>query len=313
MKVLRYLAVALFFCVGFLSAEEEDLQILLSSDRTEMTIGSRLTISCKVFYSPAVVFEMFDESYDFSPFIFKDFVLHKIEHLKDGRLLQRVDYIVTIYQTGLYTMPLFDLKYHNKEGETLSAHSELLSIDVKSVVENPEDLTELRDIKRNVIFKISYGFWIFLGFLLLASLGAAIYAFRVIWRNRKKGRDIEPEVWISEDEEALKNLDRLRREDFSEDKDYYESLTQILRRYLERRYSFFAEESTTLEILRELKHCDLAMNHYFRLSELMNFADLVKFAKGEASEALCKESKAEAVSIVNLTKKEVIIHDDSLG
>lgn len=67
-------------------------------------------------------------------------------------------------------------------------------------------------------------------------------------------------------------------------KDYYSNLSDILRRYLENRYDFLALESTTDEILKEVKSVIYKSEHHKDIQTFLTDADLVKFAKAHPEE-----------------------------
>lgn len=67
-------------------------------------------------------------------------------------------------------------------------------------------------------------------------------------------------------------------------KEYYSNLSDILRRYLENRYEFLALESTTDEILKEVKAVIYKTEHFKDIKEFLTDADLVKFAKASPEE-----------------------------
>ena len=64
-------------------------------------------------------------------------------------------------------------------------------------------------------------------------------------------------------------------------KEYQSRLTRVIREYLENRYEVNALESTTEQILQELKQVDFNSDWKDKLREMLQMADLVKFAKAE--------------------------------
>jgi hypothetical protein len=56
-------------------------------------------------------------------------------------------------------------------------------------------------------------------------------------------------------------------------------LTHILRDYLEKRYQIPALESTSDELIAALRKTDMPLAIQFKLKQLLQMADLVKFAK----------------------------------
>jgi len=61
-------------------------------------------------------------------------------------------------------------------------------------------------------------------------------------------------------------------------KAYYVAVTDTVRKYLEERFEIQALEETTIEIIRDLKYSDIVSTDKFFLEEILNQADLVKFA-----------------------------------
>ena len=122
-----------------------------------------------------------------------------------------------------------------------------------------------------------------------AGLGGLLAAGTVVWLlmryfRRKKDpeglmlRPLEPAHVI-----AFRELDRLKEEKIWNRgmvKEYYTRLTEITRKYIERQFDIPAMESTTEEILDAFKRANLDDNLLNEiLKELLELADLVKFAK----------------------------------
>jgi len=89
-------------------------------------------------------------------------------------------------------------------------------------------------------------------------------------------------------------------------KEYQSELTYIVREYLEKRYGIQALESTTAEIITELKNEDISEGHKKQLSEMFNMADMVKFAKATPPLDIQSKLLNEAESFVFNTKREII-------
>ena len=85
------------------------------------------------------------------------------------------------------------------------------------------------------------------------------------------------------DKIAYQALERLKAKDlprFGKIKEYYIELSDIVRRYMENRFSFRAPEMTTEEFLYFLRESDrLKGAHKNLLKQFLNHCDLVKFAK----------------------------------
>ena len=85
------------------------------------------------------------------------------------------------------------------------------------------------------------------------------------------------------------------------EKAYYTQLTDVLREYLERRFGFNAMEMTTSEIVDELLKIK-DKESIKELKEILEVADLVKFAKMHPTMYENDRNMLNAVEFVNATK-----------
>ena len=127
---------------------------------------------------------------------------------------------------------------------------------------------------------------------LLAVLLLALAVFGVwYWRKHRKtmvdaeGNIIRGPV-IPPYDKAVGDLKRLREEKMWQSgkvKEYFSSLTDIAREYIEGQFCVNAVEMTTDDILEEIKPLHFSTEAYNKLKDTMEVADLVKFAKYSAS------------------------------
>jgi hypothetical protein len=138
--------------------------------------------------------------------------------------------------------------------------------------------------------------------VLLGLIIGGVYVYR-----RKYRKSVIPPLRPAH-ELALEELQQLRNEDLIKKgiyKEHYFKLSEIFRRYLERRFHFQAVEKTTEEILPEIHH--LTGIDQRAKSEAQNFlrnTDLVKFAKYIPDMQEVDKEYQEAVDFVNHTKEE---------
>jgi hypothetical protein len=104
--------------------------------------------------------------------------------------------------------------------------------------------------------------------------------------------------------EAIEKIRETRDIESSEAlKSYYDSLTEILRNYIEQRFGFNALELTSAEIIARLQQSNDAVALH-ELREILETADLVKFAKYETSMSEADRSLVMAIDYVNSTKQK---------
>ena len=117
---------------------------------------------------------------------------------------------------------------------------------------------------------------------------------------------------------ASEKLNKLRQQalwESGEIKKYQSELTYTIREYLENRFDIKALESTTDQIDKSLKDKDLSITHENALREILQMADLVKFAKANPPADLHESFLNTAEGFVNDTKdpnsrEEVIVMDE---
>lgn len=104
---------------------------------------------------------------------------------------------------------------------------------------------------------------------------------------------------------ALKALEELRLKRLGEQgfkKQYYSELTEIVRTYLEERFSIFAKEMTTEEIVEQMRHCkEITIADLENLNSMFSTADLVKFAKYSPDDFCDRKSWNQSKDFVDNT------------
>ena len=140
----------------------------------------------------------------------------------------------------------------------------------------------------------------------IAIAGALLYRW---WSRRPKVKVEPPKVppWIT----ALDELDWIRRSSLlEEDKrgEYFDRVSDALRRYLGARYGFDSLpegynglEITTGEMLDLLKRVRPPIDELPRIKDFLDDCDLVKFARFTPSREQCEESLARCATIVRRT------------
>lgn len=212
--------------------------------------------------------------------------------------------LMTAFDSGAYVIPERVI-YFFKEGELVDTF--LLKERVINVKSYQIDTAtyELADIKKQFNYPITFKELAFWFGILLAILALAFLIYKMI-KNHKENKSIfgKPIVVDPPHIVALRELDKIRNEKLwqnNKQKQHYTLVTDALRLYIEGRYSVQAMEKTSKEILDILKPCQIAENDYQDLEDLFSTADLVKFAKYQASVEENENSILQAVRFVNNT------------
>ena len=150
-------------------------------------------------------------------------------------------------------------------------------------------------------------------FYILGGLLAAIGAY-LFWKKSKESKDEIKEIIIPKaaHEIAFEKLESLRQKKLwqkGEIKAYQSELTYVIREYLENRYDIQALESTTQEIAQSLKGHDFDLKDESDLKNILQVADLVKFAKAKPTDDVHEQFLNTAFDFVGRTKTTTVVVD----
>jgi hypothetical protein len=189
---------------------------------------------------------------------------------------------VTSFDSGIWVIPPF--KFNLKGDSNSLTESNALLLEVQTVQTDTAEAS-VKDIKP--IFEeqwdwkalLPYFYW---GAAIVAILAAAIYLGYYISKNKKK----VPAVNIKPSEPAhitaLRSLELIRQQKIWTEgkyKEYYTSITDVLRIYIEGRFGVNAMELTTEEILQIFRTQVVDSESKRKLQHILELADFVKFAK----------------------------------
>lgn len=225
--------------------------------------------------------------------------------LTDGSATYTMRMLITAFDSGLHVIPELPLVLHYAD-QTDTVNSPMRPFLVTVMPHNP-DVPDIFDIKPPMLEPITFAEvvpWVGLGMLL-----AAIVVLLIVYL--KKRRQHKPFLKIFKPAEpphvvALRELNKLKEQKLwasNNHKHYHTRLTDILRIYLAGRFAIDAQEKTTGEIIDELQKVDYQFNSLLAdLNELLDFSDLVKFAKYTPNANENEQLLDFAIAFVNATK-----------
>ena len=266
----------------------------------EATLGDEIRLVLQVERPKKFIIDTPDAKINLSPFEIK-----RVEVLEAHRGTNRVQetyvLVLTAFELGDLKVPAFAVHYHTDMGKAEQILTDPVDVKIKSVGKKPTDKEDIRPIKGPVKFSLK-----FIREWLLGCLAAILKVFlivKIIRRRRKQ--NLDPESLLLPAERAGKELERLNAKGYLEEqkiKEYYTELSNILRRYFERQHAMIALESTTDEILSELKKKDFVSGVTTDSKDVLQACDLVKFAKEVPSRSLATDLSVKILSIVERTK-----------
>ncbi|MBI3133689.1 MAG: hypothetical protein HYZ14_03345 [Bacteroidetes bacterium] len=215
---------------------------------------------------------------------------------------------ISAFEPGVFEIPAIEIELNESRFETnpLQLIVETVEVDTsKGIV----------DIKPN--YDVTYTWsemakdWLktyWYVFAIAGTIIALFFLFRLLKKYRKEKPEPEaPKIPAHITALAVLN-DLMMHESWKagNKKDYYSTMTDTVRRYLEERFDIHALEKTTREILTDLKNADISDTDKVYLKKILNQADMVKFAKFSPADDDGLVSLKQSIEFVERTKK----HDD---
>jgi hypothetical protein len=267
------------------TVERGPITVRLDIDKKELTIADRLNLTLTA---------LVDEDYDVTlpgfgekleQFGIVDYHTSQPELTENNRTRISRSYVLEPFLSGEYTIPAMKISFQKKNSPDSALHeieTEALTVNVTSLLpENFEKLT-LHDIKPPRNLPRSTTLWVWAGGLLLFFLASGIAGFIII-RKRNLAGDQAMVQKISAHQQAFDELQALVSENLVEKgkiKEFYQKISDILRRYIENRFNLRAPEQTTEEFLSHIRtKNDFDDAHKTLLKNFLTHCDLVKFAR----------------------------------
>lgn len=212
---------------------------------------------------------------------------------------------IAIYNEGTYSIPIPEILGLDSTTTVIPSAGRLVNVYLPSKMQS--DSIALNPIQDIMVEKANLSDYKWLLYLIvcLFVIGLLIYYIR----NRKSS----PKEVIQVTEEhktaheialqALKALESAQLWQQGRIKEYQSELTNIIRHYLEDRYHIKALEMTTDEISTALNTSDFHNKYKDDLLEILQVADLVKFAKAKPSESIHAVFMKKAFDFVENTKE----------
>ena len=232
----------------------------------------------------------------------------------NNMLIQK--YIITGFDSGAFYIPQQQVFVKNQAflTDSLLVNVATIAIDTTKIKKYP-----IKTIKAEPYTLDDFIIYIYILIAALAIIGFWIYWFVI---KKQKTEEEEPTYRaLPPYDEAIYKLNELDEKLLWQNnkvKEYYSELTEIVRGYIERELKVPALEKTTDDILETLKDFNEAetistsKETIKKLKELLQEADLVKFAKSKPLALEIEEDRKDAELIIHNLKPKPIIADDEL-
>tara|TARA_B100000925_G_scaffold231593_1_gene180128 strand:- start:2563 stop:4146 length:1584 start_codon:yes stop_codon:yes gene_type:complete len=279
-------------------------RVAATIDTIAMTIGEDIQYNIEV-KADSTAQVIFPQGQTFLPFEIIDTTKVDVQKLADEALWKR-SYTLIQFDSGSYHIPRQKVMINGSPIFTDSLKIEVFSVEVDTLKQPLHPIKPIIAIDKN-----NSGWW--RPYLLIIALVVLCITLYIMYGRAKK-RIEEWRKKLHPFDRAIQELQALEASQLNnqeEYKEYYSSLTGIVRNYLEEEANVNALESTTtqliqkLELLRTSGSLDLHPETITNLKKVLETADLVKFAKAAPGVDLASSDRSAIESVVVQTKEAI--------
>ncbi|MDC8005291.1 hypothetical protein POV27_14610 [Aureisphaera galaxeae] len=301
--IRRLILSSLFSLLFFLFSFEASAQVTSSVDTTLIRIGEEIKYTIQV-EADTTSLVLFPEGQSFAP-------LETIESYKtdttqlESKYLLIKKYGITQFDSGTYKLPAQRVMIDDRVFTTDSAMVEVRDVPVDTLKQKMFDIKPVIEVK-GPPFNFIWLLYVLAPLLVIG--GVWYFLFRRKKRKEEREKQLPP---YEEAMVALQELDNLELLKENKSKAYYSSLTEIVKRYLDREVDSRALESTSDELIERLLllkdsgHFEFDKETIRKLDAIFKRADLVKFAKMKEESGQARSDRASIEEIINETQEAI--------
>ena len=296
--------VYILFFIGFVGLAQENI-ISIKTDTTNISIGEQIELKIEVNETNNVIF----------PKLQLDSLgkVEVVESLPVDTLKNRLEkkYLLTSFDSGQYVLPKQLVLINNKKFFTDSLLINVATVKVDTL---KQKMFPIKSIKKEPKTFDDYRHLLWWLIPILIAIAAILYFI-----FRKKEKKEVPKVYVAPIQEALERLKELDEKQLLKQnkiKIYYSELTDIVRTYIEKDINIPALESTTNELIEtindfnESSNLGISKETIQQLKEVLQSADLVKFAKSKPIIEEIRDDRTIVEEILKNTQHAVHINDN---
>ncbi|MDP4278658.1 MAG: hypothetical protein Q8914_13620 [Bacteroidota bacterium] len=221
----------------------------------------------------------------------------------NGYIKIKANYKITSFDSGFYYIPPIKILAGKDTFESNNLSLKVLTYNVDTT---KHQLFDIKGVQAPPFVWADYLLPVLLVLLIIALGLLGWWYFR---KRKQKGELSEEEAMLANlppHVVAIMELDKLKSEKLwhtGRNKEFYTRMSDILRIYINRRFQVDSLEMTTGEILELFRRDKNTQSVYQNLKQILQLADLVKFAKLTPLENDNELSMMNAYLFVNQTKK----------
>ncbi|MBU1078753.1 MAG: BatD family protein [Spirochaetes bacterium] len=304
MKKIIFILILHIILINTLFAQ---ISLKTGVNRSTFNIGDLIVYTISLTYEKDLQIILPPPGKELGQFDIKDYNISDRETKEKNKKIKTIEYSITTYFLGEFEIPSIQIQYKDKKNNSGIIQTEPLLVKVIPVKRLPTDKDDIRDLKSPLYVKTYIWLYILIGIILLAICGGAYWYYK---KYIKKEIKVIPEEKVAiqpEDIEALQAIKELQKKDYirkNQIKEYFFELSEIIRKYLSRRYKIRTLERTSFEIMTDMKKILNNKDLLKSFDQFFQLSDLVKFAKYKASANQIKGGTQVAINLINKTKRK---------
>jgi hypothetical protein len=273
-----------------------------SVDKAVATTGDILAYTITVKYTDDVDISIPEQGSEIAGFRIIDFGRDKATR-EGNRNVVSLWYKLRGDLVGSYILPKTTITYRAKgdgAAKLTSIETSEIFVEIQSVLPQDGSATDIRDLKplRRIERPTPTWVWAALAAACLTLLGF------LWWRRRQRHERVELPP-LPPHEIAFEALDNLRKTNFEDEnalRHYFFALSEVLRTYIEGRFSMNATDLTTEELLPQIQaSLPISSEYKERLASFLSSCDSVKYAATQPSDGDIERVYETALSFVEAT------------
>lgn len=254
----------IFSAAAIFSSAQNKTTVKASIDKNKILIGEpiKLSVEVNIPRKEAIRFFAIDSLPHFE-FLEKE----KIDTSGSGNetILKQV-FKITSFDSGHWVIPSFVLE-KNIATDTIPVDVVFSNFDPNQDYHDIKDIIEVNPVEKK-------------NWLWFIISGVVLFVLIIIWllSMRKKKVVLSVQPVVNPYEEAMKQLDQLRKQNLPP-KQYYSELVDIFRLYIFRKKEILSLQKTTDDLIVQLRNINLDKEQHTQLAQALRLSDFVKFAK----------------------------------
>ena len=287
--------------------ERGPITVHVRADKAKMTIAETVLLELEAAIEPGYEVRMpkVDKVLESFGIVDWDNLGDKLD--PNNRVVSTYRYRLEPFLSGTYPIPAFTFEFHDAnspEDKKYELTTEPIDIEVTSLPGEQRAELKIDDIEDVMEMPKQKSFtWVWALVVIAATAAAGLWLYLRGKRVKELVRIFKPAHEI-----AYGRLRALVKEDLvgaGKIKEFYERISDILRHYIEHRFSLRAPERTTEEFLAELASTELLpAAEKQRLGEFLQHCDLVKFAKHNPTTQQIQETFDLVKDFIEKTKSD---------